>query len=75
MRAVVQRVRHARVTVDGRIVGFVTSGAMSPTLGQNIGIALIEADLAGIGKPLDIMIRGKACRAEQVKVPFYKRAK
>ena len=66
---------HYEVAVDGRIVGFVTSGAMSPTLGQNIGIALIEADLAGIGKPLDIMIRGKACRAEQVKVPFYKRAK
>ena len=48
---------------------------MSPTLGYNLGIAIVEADVAGIGKPLDIMIRGKEVRAEQVKVPFYKRAK
>jgi len=66
---------HYEVAVDGRVVGFVTSGAMSPTLGYNLGIAIVEADVAGIGKPLDIMIRGKAVRAEQVKVPFYKRAK
>jgi aminomethyltransferase len=66
---------HYEVAVDGRVVGFVTSGAMSPTLGYNLGIAIVEADVAGIGKPLDIIVRGKACRAEQVKVPFYKRAK
>ena len=65
---------HYDVQVDGRDVGFVTSGTSSPTLGENIGLAVVEKDVAGTGKPLDIMIRGKAVRAEQVKLPFYKRA-
>ncbi|MFM9107269.1 MAG: glycine cleavage system aminomethyltransferase GcvT, partial [Chloroflexota bacterium] len=66
--------RHGyEVAVDGRVVGQVTSGAMSPTLGENIGLALIERGAAGVGKPLDVIVRGKPLRAEQVKVPFYKR--
>jgi aminomethyltransferase len=64
---------HYDVQVDGRKVGFVTSGAMSPTLGENIGLALVDADVAGVGKPLDIIIRGKPVRAVQIKMPFYKR--
>jgi aminomethyltransferase len=62
------------VQVDGRTVGTVTSGAMSPTLGENIGLALVERDVAGVGRPLQIMIRGKAVPATQVKVPFYRRS-
>ena len=62
------------VQVDGRTVGIVTSGAMSPTLGENIGLALVERDVAGVGRPLQIMIRGKAVPATQVKVPFYRRS-
>lgn len=61
------------VLVDGRVVGQVTSGAPSPTLGENIGLALVERGVAGLGKPLDIEIRGKPVRAEQVKLPFYRR--
>lgn len=61
------------VHVDGREVGKVTSGTRSPSLGDNIGLALIERSVAGVGKPLDIMIRDKPVRAEQVKTPFYKR--
>lgn len=64
---------HYDVAVDGRVVGHVTSGALSPTLGENIGLAIVDADVAGIGKPLDIIIRGKPVRAIQVKLPFYKR--
>ncbi|MGH2561789.1 MAG: glycine cleavage system aminomethyltransferase GcvT [Thermomicrobiales bacterium] len=64
---------HFDVQVGGKNVGFVTSGAMSPTLGKNIGLALIERELAGVGKPLDVIVRGKAVRAVQVKTPFYKR--
>lgn len=61
------------VQVNGERVGYVTSGTHSPTLNQSIGLALVRRDVAGIGKPLDIMIRGKPVRAEQVKTPFYKR--
>jgi aminomethyltransferase len=63
------------VELDGRRVGVVTSGAHSPTLGAEVGLALIDADVAGIGKPLEIVIRGRPVRAEQVKLPFYRRAR
>lgn len=65
---------HYEVQVDGRTVGEVTSGAFSPTLEENIGLALIDAEYAGVGKPLQIIVRNKPVDAVQVKVPFYKRA-
>lgn len=62
------------VQVNGATVGHVTSGTHSPSLGQSIGLALVDRAVAGVGKPLDVIIRGKPVRAEQVKTPFYKRA-
>lgn len=64
---------HYPVAVDGEVVGEVTSGAMSPTLGENIGLALIKREYAGVGKPLQVIIRDKPVEAVQVKTPFYKR--
>lgn len=64
---------HYPVQVDGETVGEVTSGAMSPTLQENIGLAMIRRSEAGIGKPLQIVVRGKPVDAVQVKTPFYKR--
>lgn len=68
--------RHGyEVQVDGRVVGVVTSGGRSPSLGEEIGLALVDTDVAGVGKPLDIIIRGRPVRAEQVKLPFYRRSR
>jgi aminomethyltransferase len=64
---------HYHVHVDGQTVGFVTSGTTSPTLGENIGLALVDRAVAGVGKPLDIVIRGRPVRAVQVRTPFYRR--
>lgn len=61
------------VAVNGETVGFVTSGGYAPTLDANIGLALVRRDVAGIGKPLDIIIRNQPVAAEQVRTPFYKR--
>jgi aminomethyltransferase len=63
------------VELDGQPIGVVTSGAHSPTLGAEIGLALIDAHAAGVGKPLEIVIRGRPVKAEQIKVPFYRRAR
>lgn len=65
---------HYPVAVDGEVIGEVTSGGMSPTLGENIGMALIKREFAGVGKPLQVIIRDKPVEAVQVKMPFYKRA-
>ena len=65
---------HFPVGLDGQVIGEVTSGAFSPTLRENIGLALIEADFAGVGKPLQVEIRGKWLSAEQIRMPFYKRS-
>jgi aminomethyltransferase len=63
------------VQLNGQDIGVVTSGAHSPTLGAEIGLALIDADAAGVGKPLEIVIRGRPVKAEQVKLPFYRRSR
>jgi glycine cleavage system T protein (aminomethyltransferase) len=65
---------HYPVGIDGKVIGEVTSGAFSPSLGENIGLALIETRFAGVGKPLQVEIRGKWMQAEQIKMPFYKRS-
>jgi ATP-binding cassette subfamily B protein len=44
------------------------------TLGENIGLALIKRDAAGVGRPLEVMVRGRPVAAVQVKTPFYRRA-
>lgn len=64
---------HCEVHVNGQTVGEVTSGTYSPTLEKNIGLALIDRAYAGVGKPLEVIVRGKPVDAVQVKTPFYKR--
>ena len=54
--------------------GHVTSGTLSPTLGTKIAMALVPAELAGIGNAFEVVVRERPYRAEQVKLPFYKRA-
>ncbi|MCL6444213.1 MAG: glycine cleavage system aminomethyltransferase GcvT [Alicyclobacillus sp.] len=56
-------------------VGFVTSGTMSPTLKVPIGLVLIDAAAANVGKTLTVDTRGRRVAAEVVKTPFYRRSK
>ena len=58
---------------DGREVGIVTSGTASPTLGQKIAMAYVPAELAAVGAAFEVVVRDRPYRAEQVKLPFYKR--
>ncbi len=61
------------VRADGVAVGQVTSGTLSPTLGTKIAMALVPAELAGPGNAFEVVVRDRPYRAEQVKLPFYKR--
>jgi aminomethyltransferase len=58
---------------DGEAVGHVTSGNLSPTLGTKIAMALVPAARAGIGNDFEVVVRERPYRAEQVKLPFYRR--
>lgn len=53
--------------------GEVTSGTLSPTLGQAIGLAYVRAELADPGTEITVDLRGRPRRARIVKKPFYKR--
>ncbi|WP_426998307.1 glycine cleavage system aminomethyltransferase GcvT [Pseudarthrobacter sp. N5] len=66
---------HYPVLKDGAVVGEVTSGQPSPTLGYPVAMAYVDVSLAAVGTPLDIDLRGKAEPFEVVALPFYKRQK
>ncbi len=63
-----------RVFHAGQDVGRITSGTLSPTLGQPIGMAYVTTALAVPGTVVQIDIRGTLVNADIVALPFYKRA-
>ncbi|MBX2846185.1 MAG: glycine cleavage system aminomethyltransferase GcvT [Saprospiraceae bacterium] len=66
--------RHGYEVVDesGTAIGRVTSGTMSPSLSQAIGLAYVPAELADPGTELFIAIRNKQVKAVVSELPFYK---
>ena len=60
------------VTQSGEVVGQVTSGTMSPTLGYGIGMAYINSEFSKNGNKLSVRIRNKNIEAEVVMFPFLK---
>ncbi len=55
---------------DGAIVGRVTSGGFSPSLGHPIAMAYVPPALSAPGTRLSAIVRGKAQDAEVVPLPF-----
>jgi len=66
---------HYPVLKDGNIVGEVTSGQPSPTLGYPIAMAYVDVEFTEVGTALEVDLRGKAEPFEVVDLPFYKRTK
>lgn len=54
-------------------VGIITSGTMSPSLNEAIGIGYVPNDVAKIGNKILIDIRGNKREAIIVETPFYKK--
>ncbi|QLD90881.1 glycine cleavage system aminomethyltransferase GcvT [Natronomonas salina] len=59
---------------DGETIGTVTSGTMSPTLGEAIGLGYVPVEYAGPGTELSVEVRGEPKHAEVASLPFYERA-
>lgn len=57
---------------QGKTIGIVTSGTMSPTLGKGIGLGYVPTIFSEVGSKINIQIRKNAIPATVVKLPFYK---
>ena len=65
--------RHGyQVLSAGEVVGEITSGTLSPTLGYPVALAYVPAALSQSGQQLQVEIRGKAYPGVVVKRPFYR---
>lgn len=62
------------VYLNDEKIGEVTTGTQSPTLKKNIGLALVSAEHAELGKEFEVEIRNKRLKAVTVETPFYKRS-
>jgi len=60
------------VLSSDEVVGIVTSGTLSPTLGYPLALAYVPTQLATINQNLAVEIRGKVYPAVVVKRPFYR---
>lgn len=58
-----------KVLKDGKEVGFITSGSLSPTLGKNVAQSYLDKSVK-IGSKVQLEIRGKLRDAEVAKLPF-----
>jgi len=66
--------RHGyEITKDGKNVGVVTSGTVSPILDKPIAMGYVSSDYAVVGEKVNIMVRGKEVPAEIIKLPFIKK--
>ncbi|GAB2771874.1 glycine cleavage system aminomethyltransferase GcvT [Salinimicrobium soli] len=57
---------------NGKVIGVVTSGTMSPSLEKGIGMGYVPTEVAAPGSKIYIQVRKKALPATVVKLPFYK---
>jgi aminomethyltransferase len=62
------------IVLDGKVIGEVTSGTLSPTLGKSIAMAYVDSANTAEGTQLSADLKGTLNPAKIVKLPFYKRS-
>ena len=66
------RAHYPVLDTDGRTIGELSSGALSPSLSIGIGMAYLPAEYSKLGTRLQIQVRERTFPAEVVKKPFYR---
>ncbi len=56
--------------LEGNVIGVVTSGTQSPSLGKAIGLGYVQTPFAAIDTEICIKIREKLIKAKVAKIPF-----
>ena len=69
------RAGYAVVAEDGTVLGEITSGALSPTLGHPIAMAYVTPSSAEEGSTVFLDVRGTKIPATVTALPFYRRTK
>lgn len=63
--------RHGyEVVLNGKNIGYITSGTVSPVLEKGIALAYIDSEYAKEGNELNFLVRGKEVPVTVVKLPF-----
>ncbi len=57
--------------LDGAVIGTITTGYNSISVGKNIAMAFVDARYAGLGTKLQVKIRRKLAPATVIKKRFY----
>lgn len=61
------------LSLDGKVIGHITSGTVSPVLEKAIAMGYVPAELSSEGSKVNFLIRGKEIPATVVKFPFIKK--
>ena len=61
--------------LNGKEIGYVTSGSPGPFLKKNVALAYVPVELSELGTEVAVEIRGQQVRCKVVPSPFYKRPK
>ena len=59
-----------RALQEGEVIGVVTSGTKSPSVGVGIGMGYVPVELKAVGTQLRVQVRQRVELAEVVKAPF-----
>lgn len=57
---------------EGNLIGHVTSGTQSPSLGKAIGMGYVKTEYAKPDTKINLMVRDNSVEARIIKGPFYK---
>lgn len=61
------------ISANGRKIGFITSGTISPILDKAIALGYVEKDFSAVDTEVNFVVRGKEFPAKVVKLPFIKK--
>ena len=68
----IPRSHYELMNAEENIIGEVTSGTMSPSLGYGIGLGYVTKEHSKVGTEILVAVRNRRLKAEVVKLPFYK---
>ena len=62
-------------TLDGKVIGHITSGSPAPFLKKNIALAYVPLEHSALETELAVQVRAQLVKAKVVPTPFYKKPK